>query len=542
MPVPFEFDFVKPDYRKVFIHRIKAKEQLSDPSILIAMKSYYKQNPAQFINDWGCTVDPRNIEIGLPSLIPFILFPKQEEWCDWLMEHWRGRSPGLCEKSRDMGLTWLAISMACTLCLFNDGLSIGFGSRLLNYVDQIGNPKSIFWRAREFLKYIPAEFKGGWDVNKHAPFCRIIFPGTNSTITGEGGDNIGRGDRQSIYFIDESAHLERPHLIEASLSATTNCRIDISSAAGSDNVFAQKRHSGKIDVFTMHWRDDPRKNPAIKFMYKGQLVNWYEKQQIDLDEVTLAQEVDINYSASMEGIVLPSKWVQAAIGAAEKLGIKVRGIRDAALDVADQGRDLNAFAGKYGIELHYLTEWTGKDSDTLYTVEKAFLCADEFEAEKLQYDADGIGALVRGDSRMINERRASKKERILTVIPFRGSGEVIDPTKETVKGRKNEDYFGNRKAQAWWALRLKFQNTFRAIESLRLRVKFEYDPDNLISISPTLPLLSKLIMELSQPTYTPNTAGKIIINKQPDNTKSPNLADSVMMLYSPAKRATGLFS
>ncbi|EMF3851666.1 TerL protein, partial [Salmonella enterica] len=43
----------------------------------------------------------------------------------------------------------------------------------------------------------------------------------------------------------------------------------------------------------------------------------------------------------------------------------------------------------------------------------------------------------------------------------------------------------------------------------------------------------RLVTELSQPTWSKNTVGKILVDKQPDGTKSPNLADSVMIAYAP---------
>ncbi|MGE9716156.1 TerL protein, partial [Escherichia coli] len=79
------------------------------------------------------------------------------------------------------------------------------------------------------MSYLPAEFRFGWNRNKDAPHMSIKFPHTNSIISGECGDGIGRGDRVSFYIVDESAFLERPSLIDASLSATTNCRQDIST-------------------------------------------------------------------------------------------------------------------------------------------------------------------------------------------------------------------------------------------------------------------------------------------------------------------------
>lgn len=280
-----------------------------------------------------------------------------------------------------------------------------------------------------------------------------------------------------------------------------------------------------FSVFTFHWRDDPRKDDA-----------WYAKQVDELDPVTVAQEIDINYSASVEGVLIPSAWVQAAVDAHKKLGIEITGERLGALDVADEGKDQNAYAGRHGILLDLVDEWTGKGSDIFGTVQKAFDHTDEHGGSRFDYDADGLGSGVRGDARVINEQRAEQKRPKLKVNPFRGSGGVIEPDKEMVPKRKNKDFFANLKAQAWWALRLRFQRTYRAVVE-----GMEFDPDDIISIDSRLPILSKLMLELSQPTYHVNGTGKVVVDKAPEGTKSPNLADAVMILYAPNKSVTDRF-
>ena len=50
---------------------------------------------------------------------------------------------------------------------------------------------------------------------------RIVNPQTGASITGESGDNIGRGGRKLCYFKDESAWYERPEKIEAALADNT---------------------------------------------------------------------------------------------------------------------------------------------------------------------------------------------------------------------------------------------------------------------------------------------------------------------------------
>ena len=527
MPIPFPFDFKNPDYKQVLEWRIERLNRIrANKELLPALKLFYAGNPAQFIIDWGMTVDPRNVERGLPARIPFLLFPKQEEWIQWFVEHWKSSKPGITEKTRDMGMSWLTVAMAASLCLFNLGIVAGFGSRKEEYVDKIGSPKSLFDKARNFIELLPVEFRGTWTRKKDAPHMRILFPDTQSAMTGEAGDGIGRGDRTSFYLVDESAFLERPALVDASLSATTNCRQDVSTPNGMANSFAERRHSGKIDIFTFHWRDDPRKDE-----------DWYNKQVLELDPVTVAQEIDINYNASVEGVLIPSEWIQAAIDAHIKLGIEPTGQRFGALDVADEGKDTNAFTGRHGVFLEHIEEWSGKGSDIFGTVEKAFSLCDELGYEIFRFDADGLGAGVRGDARVINERRKSQRIKQLTAVPFRGSGEVFDPDREVVmgdnyeSGRLNKDFFANAKAQAWWSLRRRFQNTYRAVNNLA-----KVDNDDIIVI-PSKFKSSKLISELSQPTYSINGVGKIVVDKKPDGTKSPNMADSVMIAYAPLDNA-----
>lgn len=534
MPIPFPFDFKNPDYIQVFEWRLDRLNNIKkNPEVLVALKVYYRDNPGQFITDWGCTVDPRNADIGLPTIIPFVLFEKQEEWIRWFFNCWKSREPGITDKSREMGMSWVTVTTAATICLFTEGVSVGFGSRKEEYVDRIGHPKALLPKARLFLSMLPREFLGSWDVRKHAPFMRINFPDTNSIISGEAGDGIGRGDRTSFYFVDESAWLARPHLVEASLSSTTNCRHDISTPRGMNNPFAQKRHSGKIKTFTFHWRDDPRKDDI-----------WYRRECEKIDDpVVIAQEIDLNYSASLEGILIPATWVSAAIEAHIKLGITPSGIRICGFDVADEGRDKNAIAVRHGIFLEYLESWSGVGDDIYHSVEKVFLLSKTLNYTQVEYDADGLGAGVRGDARVINNKRSVP----LPFKAFRGSGGIVDPTgnpfkntsenKDTEKGRTNEDFFGNLKAQSWWSLRRRFQLTYRAVVE-----KIPVHPDDLISLSSSLPELSKLCIELSQPTYSQNNIGKIIVDKVPDGGKSPNLADAVMIAFSPKKRVGGFFN
>ena len=350
-----EFDWSKPDYTPIWADRVERLKRIREPGFdLDALKAFYRDNPVQFVTDWGTTFDPRNVEIGLPAVVPFVLFPKQSEFLAWLRDHWLARKDGLTEKSRDMGISWLCVAFSVWMFLFHGGIVAGFGSRKEEYVDDLNDPKSLFWKARQFIALLPVEFKPkGWDPKKHAPFMTIVNPENGSTIVGESGDNIGRGNRTSIYFKDESAFYERPDSIDAALSQTSNCKIDVSTPNGNGNAFYRKRHGGKVDVFTFHWRDDPRKGPE-----------WYAKQKNDLDPVVLAQEVDIDYNASTN-----DAWIAGAlVEAAQSRGpadVQANGPWIIGVDAAHMGDDDSVITRRRGLLTLPLTSHKKLDGPSL---------------------------------------------------------------------------------------------------------------------------------------------------------------------------------
>jgi hypothetical protein len=74
---------------------------------------------------------------------------------------------------------------------------VGFGSSKEDKVDRSGDPDSLFWKARFFLKNLPPEFRGSWDESEHSAHLRLQFPDTGSPVIGEAGDQIGRGGRST---------------------------------------------------------------------------------------------------------------------------------------------------------------------------------------------------------------------------------------------------------------------------------------------------------------------------------------------------------
>lgn len=319
-----------------------------------------------------------------------------------------------------------------------------------------------------------------------------------------------------LYFLDEAAHLERPESIEAALADNTNVQIAISSVNGTANVFYRKRMGGRVNVFVMDWRDHPMKTQE-----------WYDERKTDAEANGLmhvfAQEVDRDYSAAVEGVLIPSKWVHAAIDAHIKLQFEPFGAKEAGLDVADEGGDLNSCAVRHGPVMVDLEKWG--EGDTAQTTHKgAEVCARN-GCDFMRFDSVGVGAGVKAE--------AKKLEASLTAVPFSGGAKVTNPDREYVKGKMNKDMFKNLKAQQYWGLRDRFYRTWRMVNGAE-----DYDHADLISIPFDLPHRHELVNELSQPTRSFDNVGRIVVDKKPDGTKSPNLADSVVIAYSDVREAT----
>lgn len=293
-------------------------------------------------------------------------------------------------------------------------------------------------------------------------------------------------------------------------------------------------------------------NPPPKTLVRK--INYDENQflsQTMIDVINAAKEEDYDHYAHIYlgvplenngNALIKSAWIEAAVDAHKKLGIEVSGKRLGALDVADEGDDDNAFCIRHGILIEDIERWSGRGSDIFKTTQKAFELCDIHGLPIFNYDADGLGAAVRGDSAVINEGRRVK----IDTHPFRGSGEVINKNK-AIEGvsesklrdrmeRTNEDYFQNFKAQAWWHLRTRFYATYQAVVN-----GIDIDENKIISLSSNIKELNQLKLELEQPMYKANLAGKVIIDKKPDGIKSPNLADSVMIAYSDFKKFNGFY-
>lgn len=479
-----------------------------------------------WINHFIITYDPRRAEKGEYPYIPFDLWPKQEDYLRWVEQMVAQGDEFLAEKSRDVGVSWLNGMFAEHRWLFHPGFQTTFGANKEDSVDRLGDPKSIFEKIRLSLYRLPDwMMPKGFSPRKHDNHMRILNPANGNAITGESGDNMGRGGRSTLYFVDEAAHVERADRVDAAIVAVANARGWVSSVYGMGGLFARKRNRLPPErVFTFHFRDDPRKDKA-----------WEAKARAEIDPVVFAQEYDIDYTASVEGICIPAKWVQSAQRLAEIVDYPRPKKGTAGVDVGGEGKSKSVWCGKFGP--HVQKPEARNDGDTTGTALWALELCQAHGIDDLRFDSVGVGEGVKSTLR-------DHSVEGLMVTPV-NTGE---PPSDTVWAdeRTSEEMFTNSKAEIWWTARQAFK---RSHERLLWELGEEGGIEHPIGECVLMPDPSDrdsqtLAHQLSLPKFFRNEKGKILIEGKKQLAKrgiaSPDYAEAYVLNHRPAEMGVQL--
>lgn len=245
-----------------------------------------------WINNFCWAKDPRP---DRNKVLPFVCYEFQEQLILGIINHVENGRDLLIEKSRDMGVTWCFLYVFLWYWLFKEGYDFLLGSQSQDDVDSKGNPKAHFVRLRMNIDRIPQwMLPQKWEY----PSLRIVNYESNSTITGEANTmNFSRQGRYSAIMFDEFASWSdqggKSKDIDAWTAAgdASPCRFAISSAKGKNNHFYRLRSGdeGDISVQRIHWRVHPHKDEE-----------WYASESKRRSKAEIAQEVDIDYAASVK--------------------------------------------------------------------------------------------------------------------------------------------------------------------------------------------------------------------------------------------------
>ncbi|WP_422366400.1 hypothetical protein [Pelagibius sp.] len=479
-----------------------------------------------WFDNWVHTYDPRLVGKPGGAYVPFKLWPRQREFVLWLIERIQAEEEGLAEKSRDVGATYLTGGVALHQWQFNPGFKATFGSRKVDYVDKKDNPDSIFAKIRIMARRQPAELMPeGFSWAQHDNYMRLVNPETGSVISGEGGDDMGRGGRSSLYVVDEAAFVPNAEAVEKALSGNTDCVIWVSSVNGMGNLFARKRHSilKPHQVFRLHWRDDPRKTEEWAQAKKGSFA----------DPTTWPSEYEIDYSASVEGICIPALWVESAkrLSALEP-GLRASNAGVLGLDVG-AGKAKSVAIPRMGPVVS--VPRSRGDPDTIGTAWWALEAALETGCGALNFDAPGVGAGV-SSALMHRDDDPEKAKRFdaLEVLPVNTG--VPPSEREWPDGRTSLEMFGNLKAEVWWLCRTALQRTHEHVAFLEGREGgVEHPVTDLLALPSGDRDSDELCHQMSLVKWGRNERGKIVIEKKEALARrgisSPDHADALMLTF-----------
>lgn len=253
------------DYRRRTL--LWARESKSNQA---ALMHACKEDMLYFINVFCWLYEPRPSDLDGTSshFIPFISYEYQDRALTEMHDAMGVSDVGL-EKSRDLGATWMFLTLFFYHWLFKSGSSLGLMSRKEDLVDKPGNKDTLFWKI-DFLLNGEAKKFGlpSWMKPKHYRANMILVNQDNgSTI--EGAPTTGdafRGGRKTAIGLDEFAAFEKGKDYEAQ-SATqhaTSSRFFVSTPKGASGAYYDVMHDpSSMTKITLDWKDHPTRGRGL---------------------------------------------------------------------------------------------------------------------------------------------------------------------------------------------------------------------------------------------------------------------------------------
>lgn len=272
-----------------------------------------------WLNTYGWIFEPRG-----PFNLPFCTWPFQDKAFQLIFGSLGVTDVGM-DKSRDMGATWMVLSVMAWLFQFVPNATLGAMSRYEDAVVAAKNQKSLFWKLDFLFKHQPSWLRPNYIIN--TTNGTIFSPTNGSAISGSSTTkDSARGDRYLLFFMDEAASFETQQGYDAwaSTQATTNTRIAISTPKGLTGVFHDVMKGDKaqgVRRMSLHWTDHPLKRrglytsergririidrdykfpPKYHFVLDGKTRSpWYDKEESrSPSRRHFAQEVEIDYGGA----------------------------------------------------------------------------------------------------------------------------------------------------------------------------------------------------------------------------------------------------
>lgn len=231
-----------------------------------------------FINVFCWLYEPRSSRLrGTTSnVIPFLTYGYQDR--DFIkMNKALGIKDIGIEKSRDLGATWMFLTLLFHQWMFHDFSSFGIMSRTADLVDKPGKKDTLMWKL-DFLLTGDGG-KGGLPPWMRPEVYRtsMLMENRSNGSTFEGAsttEDAFRGGRKKCIAIDEYAAFPNGDDYKA-LAATqhaTDCRMFVSTPKGASGAYYDVMHeeSNMIKII-MDWSEHPVRKRGLYNSDEGEL-------------------------------------------------------------------------------------------------------------------------------------------------------------------------------------------------------------------------------------------------------------------------------
>lgn len=216
-----------------------------------------------WLTNYGVMYNPK---AASPSLreVPFIPWPGQVEYIEWLDRRTEAGLTCVTEKAREIGITWLVLHRLLHLWKFEREFSGIIGSRTEDLVDKTGDFDSLFEKLRKVERLHPPHLQSDF-YTKH---MLMKNRGNDSELVGEAtNEEFGRGKRRRVAFIDEGAAVQ-PRIFTGTwmaLESTVHSIWVVTNPKGRDHPLFETIQGLEDDaVRTLSWRLDPTRTEDWK--------------------------------------------------------------------------------------------------------------------------------------------------------------------------------------------------------------------------------------------------------------------------------------
>lgn len=205
-----------------------------------------KKDPAYFIAGFLTTYKILKTDGEQQADVPFVLYPYQVELVRWMVGAIRtaavhNQKKLFIDKSREMGMSWLACAITLHQYLFDIDCKCLYGTIDIDALRT--GMDSIFPKIQYSNERLPS-----WMVAKHKKNIDLFMQNAHrgQEIKGDAMNSLfGRGGRRSFIMCDEGGHISKLQEALAACSNSSNCVILFGTPQGMGGYFGKIRSNAK---------------------------------------------------------------------------------------------------------------------------------------------------------------------------------------------------------------------------------------------------------------------------------------------------------